>query len=66
MTEAEYVSTIKAVAERYKLVFRDDTGKVPLTDFDAKAMRHWQAVKEKLSPSTAIALCEAWLAKESE
>lgn len=57
MTESEYIQSIRDTAQRYIEVIRDPSahGK------DAsRRMRHWQAVKEKLSPWTLIALCDLW------
>lgn len=62
MTEAEYVQAIRNVAEGYLEVIRE-----PLAFVDAdeglRRIRHWTAIKEKLSPHTAIQLCDLWLEK---
>jgi hypothetical protein len=59
MTEAEYIRTIRDVAERYLEVIRDPG------DFmngeGIRRIRHWTSIKEKLSAHTAIKLCDLWL-----
>lgn len=57
MTEADYVLTIRDAAQRYVDVIRDPER----VDAGQAHLLHWMAIKEKLSPFTAIALCDAWL-----
>lgn len=57
-TERYYVQTIRDVAERYRAMFRRDN----LIPDDRHVIAHWEAIKQKLGPSTAIAVCDAWLA----
>jgi hypothetical protein len=61
MTEAEYIRTIRDVANRYLEVIREPG------DFmngeGIRRIRHWHAITEKLSAHTAIKLCDLWLKK---
>jgi hypothetical protein len=61
MTEAEYIQTIRDVANRYLEVIREPG------DFmngeGIRRIRHWHAITAKLSAHTAIKLCDLWLEK---
>jgi hypothetical protein len=57
MTEREYVEKIKDVASNYQAVIAKQTWH----EGDTAAIQHWQSMKEKLSPRTAIEMCNAWL-----
>jgi hypothetical protein len=57
MTEVEYVEHIRKIAQAYM----DSFSPTPLHRSDRE---RWQTVKQYLSPETAIALCDAWLAGE--
>ena len=63
MTELEYVQTIKAAAERHVASI---LGSGEMIAFYVPALRHWQSIKEGLSPSTVIALCDAWLKEQGK
>jgi hypothetical protein len=55
MTEKEYVTELRDLAERYlEFIRKPDLG-------NAKSAAHWQVVKEKLSAHTMIRLCDHWL-----
>ena len=58
VTEREYVEAIRDVATKYRDIFRKDR----FCPSDKARIDHWEAIKQKLCPSTAIALCNAWLA----
>jgi hypothetical protein len=55
MTKQEYVRTIRDVAARHLEVIRDLSAH---EEDGAGRIRHWEAVKEKLSAHTAIELCD--------
>lgn len=59
MTEAEYVQTIRDVAERYLEVIHEPGAF--MNGEGVRRIRHWTAIKEKLSAHTAIKLCDLWL-----
>lgn len=65
MTEAEYVEHIRKTAEAYVAVLRNPAFERLRDPTDEWPIRNWQQVKEKLSPHTAIAMAEAWLAQEA-
>lgn len=61
MTEAQYIQTIRDVAEGYLEVIRE-----PGDFMDGEGIcriRHWHAITAKLSAHTAIKLCDLWLEK---
>lgn len=60
MTEAEYVLTIRNVAEGYLEVIREPSA-FEDADEGLRRIRHWTSIKEMLSPHTAIRLCDMWL-----
>lgn len=64
MTEREYVQAIRRAAENYRrAIARVETGD---TRGFNKSVSQWDDVKARLSISTAIALCDAWLEKHPE
>lgn len=61
MTEAQYIQTIRDVAERYLEVIREPGDF--MSGEGISRIRHWHAITEKLSALTAIKLCDLWLEK---
>ena len=59
MSEAEYVHAIRNAAQRYLDVVRDPAAH---HSDGQQRIRRWEAIKEKISPITLIALCDAWFA----
>lgn len=57
MTEIEYVQAISDAAKAYRKLF--ENGKTPA--YNDPAVMKWDSMKAHLSPSTAIAMAEAWL-----
>lgn len=62
MTEREYVQAIKAAAERYHAEFQANDKSAVF----GQVGRRWENIKAHLAPSTAIALCDAWLKAKPE
>lgn len=63
MSEREYIEHIRKTAAAYlAAIEQDNTAQAFLYGPEVRA---WQNTKEFLSPSTAIVLCDAWLALAS-
>jgi hypothetical protein len=63
MTEREYVEHIRKIAQSYS----DALDEILASPGQRHAsFERWKTVKEQLSPHTAIALCDAWLAGEGQ
>lgn len=60
MTEAEYVKTLRNEASHYIDVLR-----APTRDQNPLHTR-WVVLRDKISPHTVIALCDAWLDKNGD
>jgi len=58
MTGDEYIQSIRDTAQRYIEVIRDPAAH---PEDGYRRMQHWEAVKQKLSAHTMIALCDLWL-----
>lgn len=61
MSEREYVEKIMGAARAYQEAIAD--GRLNVHSIEHAT---WAGLKASLSPSTAIALCEAWLALARE